>query len=82
MFYSYCMKGFMSSNPREKLAVAHARVLSQMEDLGTLVTLNTNNLRTKAMLAAMLTISVYCRDIVTDLLDKNISSAEDFDWTM
>nr|XP_048295519.1 dynein axonemal heavy chain 14 [Myodes glareolus] len=82
MFYSYCMKGFMSSNPREKLAVAHARVLSQMEDLGALVTLNTSNLRTKAMLAAMLTISVYCRDIVTDLLDKNISSAEDFDWTM
>ncbi|KAH0513658.1 Dynein heavy chain 14, axonemal [Microtus ochrogaster] len=81
MFNSYCMKGFMSSNPREKLEAAHAHVLSQMEDLTALVTLNTSNFRAKVMLAAMLTISVYCRDIVTDLLDKNISSAEDFDWT-
>ncbi|XP_051041734.1 dynein axonemal heavy chain 14 [Phodopus roborovskii] len=81
MFYNDCMKSFMSSNSREKLEAVHASVLGRIEDLAMLVTLNTNNLRTKVMLAAMLTISVHCRDIVTDLLAKNISSAEDFEWT-
>nr|XP_042114676.1 dynein axonemal heavy chain 14 isoform X2 [Peromyscus maniculatus bairdii] len=81
MFYNDCVKGLISSNSREKLEAVHKNLLGQMNNLAVLVTLNTSNLRTKAMLAAVLTISVHCRDVVTDLLAKNISSAEDFEWT-
>lgn len=81
MFYNDCMKGFMSSNVRKSLEAVHANVLCHMEDLVVLVTLNAGKFRTKVMLAAMLTITAHCRDIVTDLLAKNICSAEDFEWT-
>uniref|UniRef100_A0A8I6AN36 Dynein axonemal heavy chain 14 n=1 Tax=Rattus norvegicus TaxID=10116 RepID=A0A8I6AN36_RAT len=80
MFYNDCLKGFMSYNPREKLEAVHARVLHQLDDIAMLVTQNTSNLRTKTMLAATLIIYVHCRDILTDLLVKNIFNMQDFEW--
>lgn len=70
----------MSYNPREKLEAVHARVLHQLDDIAMLVTQNTSNLRTKTMLAATLIIYVHCRDILTDLLVKNIFNMQDFEW--
>lgn len=81
MFYNDCLNSFISYNPREKLEAVHARVLHHLRNIAVLVTLNTSNPRTKTMLAATIIIYVHCRDILADMLAKNIFSAQDFEWT-
>ncbi|XP_031192756.1 dynein heavy chain 14, axonemal isoform X3 [Mastomys coucha] len=81
MFYNNCLKGFMSYNPRESLEAVHAYVLRHLEDIAVLVAENTSNSRTKTMLASTMIIYVHCRDIMTNMLVKNIFSAQDFEWT-
>ncbi|XP_060221083.1 dynein axonemal heavy chain 14 [Meriones unguiculatus] len=80
MFYNEGTKALMSSNSREKLEAVHAQVLGHMDDMAVLVAQNISNQRIRSMLSAMITIYVHCRDIVTDLLAKNISSEKDFEW--
>lgn len=81
IFYNDCLNSFISYNPREKLEAVHARVLHNLKDIAVLVTRNTSNPRTKTMLAATMVIYVHCREILTDILAKNIFSAQDFEWT-
>ncbi|XP_063093605.1 dynein axonemal heavy chain 14 [Cavia porcellus] len=81
MFYNDCIKSFVSSHSREELGKVHTTLLGHLEAAAELVVLNTNNSRTKTVLGALLTLYVHCRDIVTDLLLKNIFNAEDFEWT-
>ncbi|XP_013362490.1 PREDICTED: dynein heavy chain 14, axonemal isoform X4 [Chinchilla lanigera] len=81
MFYNDCIKSFVSSHSKEELGKVHTTVLGHLEAASELVVLNTNNSRTKTVLGALLTLYVHCRDIVKDLLLKNIFNAEDFEWT-
>ncbi|KAM6166251.1 LOW QUALITY PROTEIN: dynein axonemal heavy chain 14 [Erethizon dorsatum] len=81
MFYNDCIKSFVSSHSREELGKVHTTMLGHLEAAAELVVLNTNNSRIKTVLSALLTLYVHCRDIVTDLLLKNIFNAEDFEWT-
>ncbi|XP_077659064.1 dynein axonemal heavy chain 14 [Urocitellus parryii] len=81
MFYNDCIKSFMSSHSKEKLEQVHSNVMCHLEEAAELVVLNTNTSRTKTALGAFLTLYVHCRDIVMDLLLKNVFNAEDFEWT-
>ncbi|XP_054190325.1 dynein axonemal heavy chain 14 isoform X2 [Homo sapiens] len=81
MFYNDCVKSFVSSYSREKLEKVHAGLMCHLEEVADLVVLDTSNSRTKAILGALLILYVHCRDIVINLLLKNIFNAEDFEWT-
>ncbi|ELK08885.1 Dynein heavy chain 14, axonemal [Pteropus alecto] len=81
MFYNDCVKSFVSSHPREQLEKVHADTIRRLEEVAEMVGLDTNNSRTKTVLGALLSLCVHCRDIVRDLLLKNIFNAEDFEWT-
>lgn len=81
MFYNDCIKSFVSYHSREMLEQVHANVMCHLEEAAELVVLNTNTYRTKTALGAFLTLYVHCRDIVMNLLLKNIFSAKDFEWT-
>ncbi|ELK32136.1 Dynein heavy chain 14, axonemal [Myotis davidii] len=81
MFYNDCTKSFTSSDPREGLEKAHADLIQHLEQIAGLVVLDTSNARTKVVLGALITLYVHCKDIVSDLLLKNIFNAEDFEWT-
>ncbi|XP_053515524.1 dynein axonemal heavy chain 14 [Artibeus jamaicensis] len=81
MFYNDCVKSFVSPHPREELKGVHAGILGRLEEAAELVVLGPGNTRAKTVLGALLTLHVYCRDIVGDLLLKSIFSAEDFEWT-
>uniref|UniRef100_A0A8C5W1I2 Dynein axonemal heavy chain 14 n=1 Tax=Microcebus murinus TaxID=30608 RepID=A0A8C5W1I2_MICMU len=81
MFYGDCIKSFGSSHSKEELESVHADVICHLEEVTGLVVLDTSNSRTKAVLGALLTLYVHCRDIVINLLLNNIFNAEDFEWT-
>nr|KAF6395182.1 dynein axonemal heavy chain 14 [Rousettus aegyptiacus] len=81
MFYNDCVKSFVSSHSRGQLEKVHADTMRRLEEVAELVGLDTNNSRTKTVLGALLSLCVHCRDIVRDLLLKNIFNAEDFEWT-
>ncbi|XP_014395404.1 PREDICTED: dynein heavy chain 14, axonemal [Myotis brandtii] len=81
IFYNDCTKSFVSSDPREGLEKAHADLIQHLEQIAELVVLDTSNARTKVVLGALITLYVHCKDIVSDLLLKNIFNAEDFEWT-
>ncbi|XP_064133022.1 dynein axonemal heavy chain 14 [Loxodonta africana] len=81
MFYNDCIRSFASSHSREDLEKVHVGVIGRLEEVVGLVVLNINNSRTKAVQGALLTLYVHCRDIVRDLLLKNIFNADDFEWT-
>ncbi|XP_054550811.1 dynein axonemal heavy chain 14 isoform X4 [Talpa occidentalis] len=81
MFFSDCIKSFFNSHSREELENVHAGVLCRLDEIAALVVLQSSNSRTKAVLGALLTLYVYCRDIVKNLLLKNILNVEDFEWT-
>ncbi|XP_037661714.1 dynein heavy chain 14, axonemal [Choloepus didactylus] len=81
MFYNDCTQSFLSSHSREELEKVNALVICHLEEVADLIMLDTSNYRTKAVLGALLTLYAHCRDIVSDLLYKNIFNAEDFEWT-
>ncbi|XP_030743682.1 dynein axonemal heavy chain 14 [Echinops telfairi] len=81
MFNNDCVKSFMSSDPRADLETVRAGVIAHLEEVAELVVLNINNFRTKAVLGSLLILYVHCRDIVKDLLLKNIFNEKDFEWT-
>ncbi|XP_016076637.1 PREDICTED: dynein heavy chain 14, axonemal [Miniopterus natalensis] len=81
IFYNECVKSFASSHSREELEKVHAGIICHLEEVAELVVLDSSNSRTKIVLGALVTIYVHCRDIVRDLLLKNIFNAEDFEWT-
>jgi hypothetical protein len=81
MFYNDCIKSFESSHSKEELEKVHIDVMNHLKEIAELVVINTSNLRAKSVLEALLTLYVYCRDIVVDLLLKDIFHAEDFEWT-
>ncbi|XP_029790782.1 dynein heavy chain 14, axonemal [Suricata suricatta] len=81
MFSSDCVRSFASSRSREALEKVRAGLMSHLEDISELVALDTGSARTKAVLGALLTLYVHCRDTVRDLLLKGVFSADDFEWT-
>uniref|UniRef100_A0A8D1QXT1 Dynein axonemal heavy chain 14 n=1 Tax=Sus scrofa TaxID=9823 RepID=A0A8D1QXT1_PIG len=81
MFYNDCIKSFVSSHAEEEVEKVHAGIIHHLEEVAELVVLDSSNTRTKAVLGALLTLYVHCRDIVRDLLLKSIFNAEDFEWT-
>ncbi|XP_060048420.1 dynein axonemal heavy chain 14 isoform X2 [Erinaceus europaeus] len=81
MFFDDCIKSFVSSHSREELEKVHIGMLSRLEEIADLVVRGSSNMRTKAVLGALLTLDSHCRDIVRDLLLKNIFNVEDFEWT-
>ncbi|XP_069340704.1 dynein axonemal heavy chain 14 isoform X1 [Eulemur rufifrons] len=81
MFYDDCVKSFGNSHSKEELENVRADVICHLEEVAGLVVLDTSNSRAKAVLGALLTLYVHCRDIVTNLLLKNIFSAQDFEWS-
>ncbi|XP_042781926.1 dynein axonemal heavy chain 14 isoform X4 [Panthera leo] len=81
MFSNDCIRSFASSRSREELEKVRAGLMGQLEEISELVALDCGNARTKAVLGALLTLYVHCRDIVGDLLLKGVFSADDFEWT-
>ncbi|XP_036133659.1 dynein heavy chain 14, axonemal-like [Molossus molossus] len=81
IFYNDCVESFVSSHAKEELEKVHAGIMHHLDEVAKLVVLDTSNTRTKTVLGALFTIYVHCRDIVRDLLLKNIFNAEDFEWT-
>lgn len=81
VFYNDCVKSFASSLPREELEAVHAGLIRRLEQIAELVVVDTSNARTKVVLGALITLYVHCKDILRDLLLKNIFSAGDFEWT-
>ncbi|XP_058131265.1 dynein axonemal heavy chain 14 [Dasypus novemcinctus] len=81
MFYNDCMQSFLSSHSREELEKVYSGMIYHLEEVADMVVLDTSNYRTKAVLGALLTLYVHCRDIVRNLLHKNILNADDFEWT-
>ncbi|XP_054432748.1 dynein axonemal heavy chain 14 [Pteronotus mesoamericanus] len=81
IFYNDCVKSFVSSHSREEVQKVHAGIICHLGETAELVVLDTSNARMKTVLGALLTLYVHCRDIVSDLLLKNIFSAQDFEWT-
>ncbi|KAM4860802.1 dynein axonemal heavy chain 14 [Thomomys bottae] len=81
MFHNDCNRSFMSPNPIEELEKVHIGVICHLKEIAELIGLSTNNSRTKIVLEALVTHFVHSRDIVMDLLLKNIISVEDFEWT-
>ncbi|XP_048968435.1 dynein axonemal heavy chain 14 isoform X2 [Canis lupus dingo] len=81
MFYNDCIKSFVSSHSRAELEKVHAGMIGHLEETAALVALDTSNTRTKAVLTALLTLCVHCRDIARDLLLKGVSGVGDFEWT-
>nr|KAF6302477.1 dynein axonemal heavy chain 14 [Pipistrellus kuhlii] len=81
IFYNDCTRSFASSQPREELEEVHASLVRHLGQISELVVLDTSNARTKAVLGALITLYVHCKDIVQDLLNKSVFSEEDFEWT-
>ncbi|XP_042636359.1 dynein axonemal heavy chain 14 [Orycteropus afer afer] len=81
MFYNDCIKSFMSSHSKEDLEKVLVGVLGILEEITDLIVLDINNSRKKAVLGSLLILYVHCRDIVRNLLSKNIFNGEDFEWT-
>uniref|UniRef100_A0A8C9K0H7 Dynein axonemal heavy chain 14 n=1 Tax=Panthera tigris altaica TaxID=74533 RepID=A0A8C9K0H7_PANTA len=81
MFSNDCIRSFASSRSREELEKVRAGLMGQLEEISELVALDCGNARTKAVLGALLTLYVHCRDIVGDVLLKGVFSADDFEWT-
>lgn len=81
MFSNDCIRSFASSRSREELEKVRAGLMGQLEEISELVALGRGNARTKAVLGALLTLYVHCRDIVGDLLLTGVFSADDFEWT-
>ncbi|XP_004692998.1 PREDICTED: dynein heavy chain 14, axonemal [Condylura cristata] len=81
MFFNDCVKSFFNSHSREDLENVHAGLICRIEEIAALVLLDSSNSRAKAVVGALLTLYVYCRDIVKNLLLKNIFNVEDFEWT-
>ncbi|KAB0345364.1 hypothetical protein FD754_022290, partial [Muntiacus muntjak] len=81
IFYNDCIKSFVSPHPKKEVEKVHAGMIHRLEEVAELVVLDTHNSRAKVVLGALLTLYVHCRDIVRDLLLKNIFNADDFEWT-
>uniref|UniRef100_A0A667I290 Dynein axonemal heavy chain 14 n=1 Tax=Lynx canadensis TaxID=61383 RepID=A0A667I290_LYNCA len=81
MFSNDCIRSFASSRSREELEKVRAGLTGQLEEISELVALGCGNARTKAVLGALLTLYVHCRDVVGHLLLKGVFSADDFEWT-
>lgn len=81
MFCSDCIKSFMSYHPKEALEKVRAGVLGRVEQLAELMLRDACNSRRKAVLGALLILYVHCRDLVINLLLKNVFTAEDFEWS-
>lgn len=81
MFCSDCIKSFMSYQPKEALEKVRAGVLGRVEQLAELMLRDACNSRRKAVLGALLILHVHCRDLVINLLLRNVFKAEDFEWS-
>ncbi|XP_078399007.1 dynein axonemal heavy chain 6-like, partial [Cetorhinus maximus] len=80
MFSWDCEKCFNGSRPRSQLQDVRMVLMSR---LGALAELMSTPLRAfqETVLETLLTINVHCRDVLTDLITKNIFKADDFEWT-
>uniref|UniRef100_F7F2H3 AAA+ ATPase domain-containing protein n=1 Tax=Ornithorhynchus anatinus TaxID=9258 RepID=F7F2H3_ORNAN len=81
MFNKDCVKSFQSSNPKKELEKVHAELVNHLEKLADLGVSDNLHFRTKTTLEALLTLYVHCRDILTDLIHKQIFKLNDFEWT-
>lgn len=81
MFCSNRIKSFMSYHPKEALEKVRAGVLGRVEQLAELMLRDACNSRRKAVLGALLILYVHCRDLVINLLLRNVFKAEDFEWS-
>lgn len=81
MFSSDCIRSFASPRSREALEEVRATLMGRLEEITELVALGAGGARTKAVLGALLTLYVHCRDTVGGLLLKGVLSADDFEWT-
>ncbi|XP_066216240.1 dynein axonemal heavy chain 14 [Saccopteryx leptura] len=81
IFHNDCVQSFVRFHSRKELEKVHTGLICRLEEVAELVVLDSSNTRTKIVLGSLLTLYIHCRDIVRDLLLKNIFSAEDFEWT-
>ncbi|XP_038617180.1 dynein heavy chain 14, axonemal [Tachyglossus aculeatus] len=81
MFNKDCVKSFQSSNPKKELEKVHAELVNHLEKLADLGVSDNLHFRTKTTLEALLTLYVHCRDILTDLIHRQIFKLNDFEWT-
>ncbi|KAM5302059.1 dynein axonemal heavy chain 14 [Glossophaga mutica] len=81
MFHNDCVSSFVSPHPQEELQRVHAGVLGRLEEAAALVAQGSGNARARAVLGALLTLHVHCRDVARGLLLRSVFSAEDFEWT-
>lgn len=80
MFSSDCEKCLScSSGQQEGLRAVRQQVIGSLEDLMTLG-FEPLALHQQATVEALFIILLHCRDVLSDLINHNITSAEDFEW--
>ncbi|XP_044530905.1 dynein axonemal heavy chain 14 [Gracilinanus agilis] len=81
MFANDCNDSFNSSEPSVQLKNVYENLLNVLDQLADLVMSDTLHFRKKIVLEALLTRYVYCRDILTEMIDNNIFREDNFEWT-
>ncbi|GCB82539.1 hypothetical protein scyTo_0022350, partial [Scyliorhinus torazame] len=80
MFNRDCETCFSGSKPQSQLQDVHLVLMSRLDVLADLMSTPLRAFQ-ETVLETLLTIIVHCRDILSELIDKNISKADDFEWT-
>ncbi|XP_073527968.1 dynein axonemal heavy chain 14 isoform X2 [Phyllobates terribilis] len=80
MFSKDCLKGFSSEDPESELRAVLSILEKRLGDLAELA-VEVLLLHQKKTLEALLTLYVHCRDVLTDLVQNKVFTAEDFEWT-
>uniref|UniRef100_UPI00398F3748 dynein axonemal heavy chain 6-like n=1 Tax=Pristiophorus japonicus TaxID=55135 RepID=UPI00398F3748 len=80
MFNRDCMNCFNGTNPHSELQDVRLKLMNRLDGLAELVS---GHLRAsqETVLETLLIINVHCRDVLSDLIAKNIIKANDFEWT-
>ncbi|XP_038654802.1 dynein heavy chain 14, axonemal-like [Scyliorhinus canicula] len=80
MFNRNCEKCFSGPKPLSQLQNVHLVLMNRLDVLADLMSTPLRAFQ-ETVLETLLTIIVHCRDILSDLIDKNIFKADDFEWT-
>ncbi|XP_067884712.1 dynein axonemal heavy chain 6-like [Heterodontus francisci] len=80
IFNQDCVYCFNRTRPHKQLQDVRLELISRLDTLAELVS---GPLRAaqETVLETLLTINVHCRDVLSDLIAKNIVKADDFEWT-
>lgn len=69
-----------SHDPQRELQLWHQTICLQLSNLTRLVRSSLTRLQ-RSLVVSLVTTDVHCRDVVDELVAKNVASADDFVWT-